>query len=198
MADAKKVRPDFAVDYVKGDWDRVTHTGNPQVDNLMEAIVGLVAEVRAIKRRTMLTEKVLNEKEIVPEILRILRPGGVFSHHDLLSHGNPRQKALPDRARQGAAVGNQAPQQLRDPLSQVLGKRLPRLAAQSGFRRRLHDQAGQRQLHRDWHQAGLTERHFCKETAARERLRSLAVSLAPTVRGSRNGSRITSTRPRSF
>ena len=30
--------------------------------------------------------------KIVPEIHRILRPGGVFSHHDLLSEGNPKQK----------------------------------------------------------------------------------------------------------
>lgn len=60
----KKERPDFAVDYIKGDWDKSTYTDNPHIDNLMEAIVGLGAEVWTIKRRNKVIEKVLDEKGI--------------------------------------------------------------------------------------------------------------------------------------
>ncbi|MCB2107457.1 MAG: hypothetical protein KDE14_07140 [Rhodobacteraceae bacterium] len=62
MANAKKERPDFAVDYVNGDWDQVTYTDNVHIDNLMDAIVGLGTEVWALKRRNMVLEKLLNEK----------------------------------------------------------------------------------------------------------------------------------------
>ena len=33
-----------------------------------------------------------NHEKIVKEIFRVLRPGGTFSHHDLVSEGNPKQK----------------------------------------------------------------------------------------------------------
>jgi hypothetical protein len=62
MAEGKKERPDFAVDYVKGDWDKVTYTDSPHIDNLMDCIVGLGAEVWALKRRNMVLEKILEEK----------------------------------------------------------------------------------------------------------------------------------------
>lgn len=62
MADAKTERPDYAVEFVKGDWDKVTYTDNPHIDNLMDAIVGLGAEVWAIKRRNLVLEKFLDEK----------------------------------------------------------------------------------------------------------------------------------------
>lgn len=63
-ADAKKEYPHIAVDYVKGDWDRVTYTGNVHIDNLMDAIVNLGTEVWAIKRRNMVVEKFLDEKNV--------------------------------------------------------------------------------------------------------------------------------------
>ena len=62
MAEAKKERPEFAVDYVKGDWDRTTYTDSTHIDNLMDCIVGLGAEVWAIKRRNMVLEKIIEEK----------------------------------------------------------------------------------------------------------------------------------------
>jgi hypothetical protein len=64
MADAKKERPDVAVDFINGDWDQVTYTESPHVDNLMDAIVGLGAEVWALKRRNMVIEKFLHEKQV--------------------------------------------------------------------------------------------------------------------------------------
>ena len=64
MADAKKERPEFAVDFIKGDWDRVTYTDNTHIDNLMDALVGLGAEVWALKRRNKVIEKFLDEKHV--------------------------------------------------------------------------------------------------------------------------------------
>ncbi len=69
MADAKTERPDVAVSFVKGDWDRVTYTESPHIDNLMDALVGLGAEVWAIKRRNMVLEKFLDQKKIAPKDL---------------------------------------------------------------------------------------------------------------------------------
>ncbi len=68
MADAKKTepkkeQPHIAVDYVKGDWDRTTYTENTHIDNLMDCIVGLGAEVWAIKKRNMVLEQILQEKQ---------------------------------------------------------------------------------------------------------------------------------------
>ncbi len=62
MADSKKERPDFAVDYIKGDWDKVTYTDSTHIDNIMDALVGLGAEVWALKRRNMVLEKLLDQK----------------------------------------------------------------------------------------------------------------------------------------
>ncbi len=64
MADAKKERPTYAVDYIKGDWDKVVYTDNPHIDNLMDAILGLGAELWTLKRRTMVIEKFLDEKHV--------------------------------------------------------------------------------------------------------------------------------------
>jgi hypothetical protein len=64
VANAKKERPDYAVDFIKGDWDKVTYTDSPHIDNLMDAVVGLGAEVWAIKRRNKVIEKILDEKHI--------------------------------------------------------------------------------------------------------------------------------------
>ena len=64
MADAKKDRPNYAVDFVKGDWDKVVYTDNPHIDNLMDALIGLGAEVWALKRRSLIVEKFLAEKHV--------------------------------------------------------------------------------------------------------------------------------------
>ena len=64
MADAKKERPDVAVDFVKGDWDKVTYTNNTHIDNLMDALVGLSAEVWTLKRRNLVLESFLHDKNI--------------------------------------------------------------------------------------------------------------------------------------
>lgn len=69
MADAKDERPDFAVPFVKGDWDRVTYTDNTHIDNLMDALIGLGAEVWTLKRRNMVLEKFLDQKKIAPKEL---------------------------------------------------------------------------------------------------------------------------------
>ena len=68
MAEAKKPeakpeQPHIAVDYVKGDWDRTTYTDNTHIDNIMDCLVGIGAEMWAIKKRNMVLEKIMEEKQ---------------------------------------------------------------------------------------------------------------------------------------
>ncbi len=59
MADTAKDRPTYTTEYVKGDWDQAYYLDNPHTDNIMTALLGLGAEVWAIRRRNMVLEKFL-------------------------------------------------------------------------------------------------------------------------------------------
>ncbi len=48
-----------ASDYIEGDWRRSVFLGNPHVDNLMTALLGLGGEYWAMRRRLMVVEKLL-------------------------------------------------------------------------------------------------------------------------------------------
>ena len=65
MADAKKERETYAVDYVKGDWDKAVYLDNPHTDSLMSAVLNLGAEFWAMRRRQMVVEKLLDQKGTV-------------------------------------------------------------------------------------------------------------------------------------
>lgn len=64
MADAKKPdRPGYATDFIKGDWDKAQYLDNPHVDNLMSCVLALGAEFWTLKRRQLVTEKLIEEKK---------------------------------------------------------------------------------------------------------------------------------------
>ena len=60
--EAKKEQPHVAVEFIKGDWDRTTYTESNHIDNLMECVVGLGAEMWALRKRNMVLEQILEAK----------------------------------------------------------------------------------------------------------------------------------------
>ncbi len=46
-------------DFIEGDWRKSVFLGNPHVDNLMTALLGLGGEYWAMRRRLMVVEKLL-------------------------------------------------------------------------------------------------------------------------------------------
>jgi len=59
MIPSSSERPTHAAEYIKGDWDKSVFLGNPHVDNLMTALLGLGGEYWALQRRLMVVEKLL-------------------------------------------------------------------------------------------------------------------------------------------
>lgn len=59
MTQTSSERPTHAAEYLKGDWDKSVFLGNPHVDNLMTALLGLGAENWALQRRLLVIEKFL-------------------------------------------------------------------------------------------------------------------------------------------
>ena len=75
MADAKKDRPTYAADFIKGDWDKAVYLDNPHVDNLMTAFLNLGAEMWVTRRRQFITEKFLSQgKTVSPEAIDAYNP----------------------------------------------------------------------------------------------------------------------------
>ncbi len=60
MADPTKDHPTYTVDYIKGDWDKAVYLDSPHTDNLMACVLGMGAEMWAMRRRMMITEKLLS------------------------------------------------------------------------------------------------------------------------------------------
>ena len=54
-------RPTYAIEYVKGDWDKAQYLSDPHVDNLTAAVMGLGAEHWAVRRRRMVIESLLEK-----------------------------------------------------------------------------------------------------------------------------------------
>jgi hypothetical protein len=59
MTPSSSDRPTHAAEYIKGDWDKSVFLGNPHVDNLMTALLGLGGEHWALQRRLMVVENLL-------------------------------------------------------------------------------------------------------------------------------------------
>jgi hypothetical protein len=59
MTPSSSERPTHAAEFIKGDWDKSVFLGNPQVDNLMAALLGLGGEYWVLQRRLMVVEKLL-------------------------------------------------------------------------------------------------------------------------------------------
>lgn len=62
MADKQKDRADYAVDFVKSDYDKAVITDNAHTDNLMTAVLNLAGEVWVLRRRSLIAEKLANQK----------------------------------------------------------------------------------------------------------------------------------------
>lgn len=63
MADNKKGAA-YAIDYVKADHEKATYTDNPHIDNLIVAFHNMGSEVWTMRRRLMVIEKFLDEKNV--------------------------------------------------------------------------------------------------------------------------------------
>jgi hypothetical protein len=62
MAENRKT---YAIEYVKGDWDKAQYLADPHVDNLTAAVMGLGAEFWAMRRRVMVLESMLEQKSVL-------------------------------------------------------------------------------------------------------------------------------------
>lgn len=62
MADEK---PDYAIEFVKGDWDKAQYLPDPHVDNLTAVVMGLGTEFWAMRRRMMVIESLLEQNKLV-------------------------------------------------------------------------------------------------------------------------------------
>jgi hypothetical protein len=79
MADAKKEakkdRPTYAADFIKGDTDSAVFLGNPHIDNLMTIVIALGSEIWADRQRVKIIEKLLATKgKVTPEMIEQYMP----------------------------------------------------------------------------------------------------------------------------
>ena len=63
MADKPKEHADYAVDFVKSDYDKAVITDNVHPDNLMTAMLNLAGEVWVIRRRLLIADKLAQQKQ---------------------------------------------------------------------------------------------------------------------------------------
>lgn len=63
MSDAKKNQ--YAIEFIKGDWDKAQYLDDPQVDNLQGALIRLGTELWAVRRRQMVVEALLEQKGLI-------------------------------------------------------------------------------------------------------------------------------------
>ena len=61
MADKKT----YAVDYIKGDWDKAQYLPDPQVDNIQASLMSLGTEFWAMRRRMMVIESLLEQNKVI-------------------------------------------------------------------------------------------------------------------------------------
>jgi hypothetical protein len=74
MADKEYSRPTYASDFVKHDTKRAVYMGNVMIDNLVEAVVALGAEVWSNRRRQKVVEALLEEKGVTEEMIEAYMP----------------------------------------------------------------------------------------------------------------------------
>lgn len=66
MADAETgTHPTCAAPFIAGDWRKSTFLDDPHVDNLMSAVLQLGSELWTLKRRTLVLESFLDDKQLV-------------------------------------------------------------------------------------------------------------------------------------
>ena len=58
-------RPTYAVEFIKGDWDKAQYLPDPHVDNLTAVVMRLGTEFWAMRRRLMVMESLLAQKKVV-------------------------------------------------------------------------------------------------------------------------------------
>lgn len=63
MADKPKEHADYAVDFVKSDYDKAVITDSVHSDNLMTAMLSLAGEVWVIRRRLLIADKLAQQKQ---------------------------------------------------------------------------------------------------------------------------------------
>lgn len=67
-------RPTYTADYIKSDIEQLALLGGPVLDNLVESLIALSAEVWADRRRARVVEKLLEEKGITADMIEAYRP----------------------------------------------------------------------------------------------------------------------------
>ena len=70
----KADRPTHAVDFFKSDVDRVRFYDDPMTDNIVTAILTLSAETWSNRRRTLVLERLLEEKGVTREMIESYMP----------------------------------------------------------------------------------------------------------------------------
>lgn len=73
-SDLKTDRPTYAADFLQTDVDKVMFFDHPMIDNLVTTVLALGAEIWASQRRTMVLERVLEEKGITQEMVEGYMP----------------------------------------------------------------------------------------------------------------------------
>ena len=72
--DSKADLPTFTADFVKSDVDEVRFYDNPMIDNILTTIVAMNAEIWSAQRRTMVLERLLEEKGVTREMVEGYMP----------------------------------------------------------------------------------------------------------------------------
>ncbi len=67
-------RPTFTSEFIKSDIEQLSMLGSPVLDNLVETLIALSAEVWADRRRARVVEKLLEEKGISADMIEAYRP----------------------------------------------------------------------------------------------------------------------------
>ena len=67
-------RPTHAVDFLKTDVDQVRFYDDPMTDNIVTAILALSAETWSIRRRSLVVEKLLEERGVTQEMIEGYMP----------------------------------------------------------------------------------------------------------------------------
>jgi hypothetical protein len=67
-------RPTFTSDFITSDIEQASLLGGPVLDNLVETVIALSAEIWADRRRARVIEKLLEEKGITEEMIESYRP----------------------------------------------------------------------------------------------------------------------------
>jgi hypothetical protein len=74
MPDIDAKRATYTADFIKSDTDEAVFLGHPAIDNLMDSLVALGAEVWTNRRRMRVLEKLLEQKGVTAEMIETFMP----------------------------------------------------------------------------------------------------------------------------